>query len=220
MTIGLDKKPIELIKAFGNSFMRSISENLSFEMKKLEPTLLNLIDEKPDDLFVPISSKTWDMNLIRQRANLWGKRIVFLHKVKIFKGYYAKYYKKKFGRKPTHTKDYHSLLNMIPTSFLLGQRPSDWWTRSHDIDLIIGTYKHGYANYSLMKDAEEFSFNIIEKESYFCEFPNADAITRRLKKLIALIVTHERTFKKYDFTSRDTISSDLKEYSNPVLLTS
>lgn len=150
ISIGLDKKPISAIKAFGNSFMRSISENLSFEMKHLEPTLLNLIDEESTDFFVPISSKTWDMNLIRQRANLWGKRLVFLYKIKIFKGHYAKHYKKKFGRKPQHVAHYHSLLNMIPTSLLLGQRPSEWWTRSHDIDLIIGTYKHGYANYSLM----------------------------------------------------------------------
>ena len=30
---------------------------------------------------------------------------------------------------------------------LFGQRPSVWWSKKHDIDLILGVYKYGYANY-------------------------------------------------------------------------
>ena len=41
----------------------------------------------------------------------------------------------------------NNLLNFLPSSVFYGQRPSVWWTLRHDIDLLIGTYKYGYANY-------------------------------------------------------------------------
>jgi len=217
LSVGLEKKPLELIKAFGNAFVRSISENLSLEMKHLEPVLLNIIQEEPSDPFVQINAKAWDMNLIRHRANLWGKRIAFLHKIKIFKGHYAKFYKKRFGRKPKNPSEYHYLLNMLPSTLLLGQRPATWWDRTHDIDLIIGSYKYGYANYNQMKDSGEFGFNIMEKCCYHNEFPNADTITRRLKKLVGLIERHEETFRKFNFESRDPISQDIKEFTKDEL---
>jgi hypothetical protein len=47
---------------------------------------------------------------------------------------------------------------------------------------------------------------------YFLEFPNADTITRRLKKLMLLIVRHEKEFGSFDFESKELIDQDLLEY--------
>ena len=66
-----------------------------------------------------------------------------------------------------------------------GQRPSVWWTLRHDIDLILGTHKYGYANYQSMRQDPSLSFLKTEQVQWqFTEFPNADNITRRLKKLV------------------------------------
>lgn len=51
-----------------------------------------------------------------------------------------------------------NLLNFMPNSFFYGQRPSVWWTQRHDIDLLYGTYKYGYASYSAMRADEQLSF--------------------------------------------------------------
>jgi len=84
-----------------------------------------------------------------------------------------------------------NLLNFLPNHAFYGQRPSIWWTRSHDIDLLRGTYKYGYANYQLMRMDSKLSFSKLEKDSNFQDFPNADTITRRLKKLIQIIIKSE-----------------------------
>ena len=54
--------------------------------------------------------------------------------------------------------NWEGLLNFIPTNYLFGQRPSNWWTKKHDVDLILGVYKYGYANYSVIKSAREYCF--------------------------------------------------------------
>lgn len=105
---------------------------------------------------------------------------------------------------------WENLLNFLPSSVFYGQRPSVWWTKKHDVDLLRGTYKYGYANYPQMKADPEYSFNELEKSikkltsitfiaSSYTEFPNADTITRRLKKLIQAIVKLEQSDGKLDF---------------------
>lgn len=84
-----------------------------------------------------------------------------------------------------------NLLNFLPNHAFYGQRPSIWWTRTHDIDLLRGTYKHGYANYQIMRSDPKLSFSKLEKDTNFQEFPSADTITRRLKKLIQIIIKSE-----------------------------
>ena len=85
--------------------------------------------------------------------------------------------------------NWHNLLNFMPTSVFYGQRPSAWWTLRHDIDLLYGTYKYGYAAYTAMRIDVNLSFYRTEKvtEGQYQEFPNADNITRRLKKLVQII---------------------------------
>jgi hypothetical protein len=104
------------------------------------------------------------------------------------------------------TYDYwDNLLNFLPNHAFYGQRPSVWWTRTHDIDLLRGTYKYGYANYQMMRNDPKLSFSKLEKDSSFQEFPNADTITRRLKKLIQIIIKSESNNGIISFEDRKNL---------------
>lgn len=102
--------------------------------------------------------------------------------------------RRKYFAKPEIEKDYQivkdyenwdNLLNFLPSTVFYGQRPSVWWTLRHDIDLLYGTYKYGYASYQAMRSDINLSFYKSEQvEGQYQEFPNADNITRRLKKLV------------------------------------
>lgn len=134
-------------------------------------------------------------------------------------GHFDKYFESKHGRKPEISMEYHNLLSFLPSFHLQGQKPSVWWTRLHDIDLLVGTFRHGYAMYDKMKSCEEFGFAELEKSMvlpylglYFQDFPNADTITRRLKKLILLIVRHEKEAGSFDFESKESIDNELDEF--------
>ena len=50
------------------------------------------------------------------------------------------------------------LLGFIPSSSFYSQRPSIWWTRKHDSDLIRGVYKYGYTNHHNIKEADDLCF--------------------------------------------------------------
>lgn len=105
--------------------------------------------------------------MIRQRANPWGKRFQLLYRVQAFIRAFDASYEKKHGRKPELVFEYQSLLNFLSNNHLHGQRPSVWWTRNHDIDLLVGTFRYGYANYQNMKNCEEFGFADLEKSRTF-----------------------------------------------------
>lgn len=126
---------------------------------------------------------------------------------------YEQFFEEKYGKKPENIYEYHKMLNIIDTQMLLGQRPNVWWTRDHDIDLIVGTYKYGYADYQSMKNDPDFGFDTLEQVCQYSEFPSADALTRRLKKLVALIVRHGKTFKEFGFDSTENIGNIMKEFS-------
>lgn len=62
-----------------------------------------------------------------------------------------------------HLKDkshiiWESLLNFLPNSLLYGQRPSVWWSKKHDTDLLRGVYTFGYANYAMIKSCSDYCF--------------------------------------------------------------
>lgn len=111
-----------------------------------------------------------------------------------------------------------NLLNFLPNSAFFGQRPSVWWTRTHDIDLLRGTYKHGYANYQLMRSDPKLSFSKLEKDSNFQEFPSADTITRRIKKLIQIIIKNESNNGLISFEDKKSLKEptgfNLQEKNN------
>jgi hypothetical protein len=50
-------------------------ENLNYEKNELRKSLLSVIEEFSDDPYILVNPKDWDVNLIRQRATPWAKRI-------------------------------------------------------------------------------------------------------------------------------------------------
>ena len=210
--MGLAHKRLEEIRAHSNAFVRSICDNLTFDKYELKLFLLNTIEEGPEDPYVQVNSKDWDLNLIRQRANPWGKRLQLLFRVKVFVDAFKDWHSATHGKKPEFIYHYKNLLNYLSSLMLIGQRPSVWWTRQHDIDLIVGTCRFGYANYHAMKNYEEFGFGELEQTCSYQEFPNADTITRRLKKLIQLIVRHEQANGKFDFDTEENDDNELDEF--------
>ena len=186
-----DKEDKEM-KAFTNDFVRSLFENLQTEKNELKSFLINLIDEDDGDFHVQSPPKDWG-ELIAARATPWAKRLQLLHRVQglieTYKKEKARYLALQASEQdPQVVKEFrtgNNLLNFLPSSVFYGQRPSVWWTLRHDIDLLIGTYKYGYANYQAMRADRKLSFYATELVYYqYSEFPNADNITRRLKKLV------------------------------------
>lgn len=40
------------------------------------------------------------------------------------------------------------MLDFICESQLQGQRPTLWWTKLHDIDIMRGVHKYGFSNFT------------------------------------------------------------------------
>lgn len=207
-----EKSDMEL-KIFSNAFIKTIIELLPSGKVELRRFLVNFVNENEEENEPYILPKRddWGSNLIYQRAPAWGKRIQLLYRVKLIVEKFKTESKKnkryrqlicsdeipqeekeklKSEINPTYD-HWDNLLNFLPYTALYGQRPSIWWTNSHDIDLLRGTYKYGYANYPLMRQDTKLSFSKLEKNDSFQEFPNADTITRRLKKVIMKIIQND-----------------------------
>jgi hypothetical protein len=180
-------KPLNEVRSFAAGFIRTLAEALPLEKTEIKNYLYGLIEEQAEDFFVPPKLKDWGM-MIRQRAIAWAKRVQLLYSVRKL----IKIFKER--AKDGHLKS-TQLLNFLPSGAFYGQRPSAWWTRRHDIDLIRGTYQYGYANYFAMRNDKSLSFSQIENDSSFKDFPNADTITRRLKKLMQSV----SKCKEFDF---------------------
>jgi len=163
--------------------------------------LQNLIEESPEDLYVPPNQKDWDQQiLLSQRSVQYTKRLQLLNRVKTL----VKKFKEEATKNPPEGSEktrvnWETLLNFIPNPLLYGQRPAIWWVKKHDIDLILGVYKYGYANYSAIKAAREYCFAELDRADKYNDFPSADNLTRRLKKLMQTINKIEQNEGKIDF---------------------
>ena len=202
----LVNKEDKLLRAFSNGFIRNIYQFIPYDKQELRKYLLNLIDEKDNPPQVDTSPNDWG-KLIKQRSTPWGKRLQLLDRINfLIKNFHEE--RKKYLEMDLIKQDdaitgaykrWDNLLNFLPVSAFYGQRPSAWWTRRHDIDLIIGTYKYGYANYTQMRNDPKLSFHLLENiEGTYQEFPNADNITRRLKKLVQMIGKQKEIGLKFD----------------------
>jgi len=103
---------------------------------------------------------------LKQRAVPWGKRIQLLYRIRIL---IKKFKEEALKNIPDGDKNkivWDNMLNFLPDSMLYGQKPQVWWTKKHDIDLLRGIYKYGYANYQTIRNANEFSFRDLEKSIY------------------------------------------------------
>ena len=232
-----EKSNLEL-KVMSNSFIRCIMELLPSNKENIKEFLLNLIEEKNNEIYILYSIKERG-KIIKKRALIWGKRIRLLY---IINQTIEKFKNEIISNKNLHenfqienineeeensneskinsTNDiWDNLLNFLPSNIYFGHKPCFYWERIHDIDLLRGTYKYGYGNYSLMRKDTKFSFYILDKNS-FQEFPNANSITRRLKTITQIIMKNENTENgndndKDDFIKESTIFS-LDEKNNIV----
>lgn len=204
----LSNKKDNVLKAFANGFIRNINQYIPYVKNELKKHLSGMIDEDADTPVIETNPNDWG-ELIKQRAAPWGKRLQLLDRINNLVMSF-KEEKKNYQSFDEVDKDklitiaferWDNLLNFLPAAAFYGQRPSAWWTRRHDIDLIIGTYKYGYANYTLMRTDKSLSFHLLESiEGTYQEFPNADNITRRLKKLVQMIGKQMESGLKFDNT--------------------
>lgn len=201
----LNDKPIAELRIFTNCFLKTICELLPLEKSELKRFLEELIERKKNEPFVISKKDDWG-SMFKDRTSAWGKRIQLICRVNFL---IEKFKIEKNKNKEIRIKcqligddsdlikinklydNWENLLNFIPNEALFGQRPAVWWGRIHDVDLLRGTYKYGYANYQQMRADPKLSFCKAENESTFQDFPIADNITRRLKKLIQIIVKIE-----------------------------
>ena len=208
----LNNKTDQELKVYSNSFIRCIIQLTkdNKDKKEINNFLSNLIQEKDNEPWIIPNTNDWGELNILQKAPAWGKRIKYLYYIKtiidIFKSLKANNKEKrkllnnfnaylseeeKANINSKINKDYDdwsNLLWFLPVNLSFGQTPVSWWNKIHDIDLLRGTYKHGYANYIAIKSDKKLCFSSLEQSGHKKDFPSADSITRRLKKVMQIII--------------------------------
>ena len=208
----LNNKTDQELKVYSNSFIRCIIQLTkdNKDKKEINNFLSNLIQEKENEPWIIPNTNDWGELNILQKAPAWGKRIKYLYYIKtiidIFKNLRANNKEKrkllsnfniylseeeKANINSKINKDYDdwsNLLWFLPVNLSFGQTPVSWWNKIHDIDLLRGTYKHGYANYIAIKSDKKLCFSSLEQSGHKKDFPSADSITRRLKKVMQIII--------------------------------
>ena len=208
----LNNKTDQELKVYSNSFIRCIIQLTkdNKDKKEINNFLSNLIQEKDNEPWIIPNTNDWGELNILQKAPAWGKRIKYLYYIKtiidIFKNLRANNKEKrkllsnfniylseeeKANINSKINKDYDdwsNLLWFLPVNLSFGQTPVSWWNKIHDIDLLRGTYKHGYANYIAIKSDKKLCFSSLEQSGHKKDFPSADSITRRLKKVMQIII--------------------------------
>ena len=208
----LNNKTDQELKVYSNSFIRCIIQLTkdNKDKKEINNFLSNLIQEKENEPWIIPNTNDWGELNILQKAPAWGKRIKYLYYIKtiidIFKNLRANNKEKrkllsnfniylseeeKTNINSKINKDYDdwsNLLWFLPVNLSFGQTPVSWWNKIHDIDLLRGTYKHGYANYIAIKSDKKLCFSSLEQSGHKKDFPSADSITRRLKKVMQIII--------------------------------
>jgi len=137
--------------------------------------------------------------MLPQRSVQYTKRLQLLHRVKNLICKYREDALKNMVQPDRRKINWDGLLNFIPLGLLFGQRPAVWWAKKNDIDLLLGVYKYGYANYVSIRNAREYCFVELDKAQTYQDFPVADNLTRRLKKLINTIVKIQQNQGEIDF---------------------
>jgi len=208
----LNHKTDQELKAYSNSFIRCIIQLTkdNKDKKEINNFLANLIQEKDNEPWIIPNTNDWGELNILQKAPAWGKRIKYLYYIKtiidIFKNlrannkekrkllsnfniYFSEEEKSNINSKINKDyDDWANLLWFLPINLSFGQTPVSWWNKIHDIDLLRGTYKHGYANYLAIKSDKKLCFSSLEQSGQKKDFPSADSITRRLKKVMQIII--------------------------------
>ena len=216
-----DKKDFEL-KVFSLAFIKRIIELIPQHTKgELTNFLIDFVhdNENEDEPFIDYRKEDWG-TLINRKAIAWGKRIQFLHKVKVIVEKFAKENKKNIELRKAlnndniviNTKSYvwSNMLDFLPDNALYEHKPTNWWTKTHDVDLLRGIYKYGYANYASMKKDNELSFYKLYS------LPSSNSMTRRFKHLMQIIIHKENEKEnnnEHENEHEDTINKDINGLS-------
>ncbi|CDW85164.1 f y-rich n-terminus family protein [Stylonychia lemnae] len=233
----LEDKADEEMILYANSFIQTIISQLKAqETKEVQQFLINLVETNQYDAVIDSNLQMWGGESFAQRAIQWGKRIQLLFVVNRL----TKIYKQK--RKAYLSQDQNdridqklyknyqnkdNLLNFISNDQLIGMRPATWWSRKHDIDLVLGTYKWGYGNYQMMREDPKLSYCKINRNDTNYMFPMAENITKRLKKLVQLVSRIEGEFdfegqtkpsehSGFSFEEKNGIIEILGDYGIPI----
>ena len=78
--------------------------------------------------------------------------------------------------------------SFITEDQLIATKPVDWWNRGHDVDLLYGTYRHGFGKYDAIREDRSLNFYDtglqIDNGELEKGFPPPENLTKRYKKLI------------------------------------
>eukprot|EP00347_Sterkiella_histriomuscorum_P008410 403345198 len=209
----IEEKADEEMILYANSFIQTIISQLkNQETKEVKEFLSNLIEENQFEATLDSNLQMWGGESFVLRAQQWGKRIQLLYVVtRIVRAYKEK--RRTFLASDSQDKlDQRlykayklkeNLLNFISNDQLVGMKPAQWWTRRFDIDLILGTHKWGYGNYQVMREDQKLSYCKNPKNDPYYQFPQAEQVTKRLKKLVQLI---SRVEGEFDFDGQIKLS--------------
>ncbi len=98
---------------------------------------------------------------------------------------------------------------------LQGQKPTDWWQKCHDVDLLWGIYKYGFGNYHILREDRKLSW--FDAKSEDRQWPEVEKLTKRLKKIVAIFRNTEPL--KFDSAKVEVTKSGLSERSKVVAIT-
>lgn len=152
--------------------------------------------------------------MLPQRSIQYTKRLQLLYRVRNLIHKYREDSLKNMSPPDRRKVVWEGLLNFIPLGLLFGQRPAVWWGKKNDIDLLLGVYKYGYANYVSIRNAKEYCFAELERAQTYQDFPVADNLTRRLKKLINTIVKIQQNQGEIDFEDEAESEEDEKSWGD------
>ena len=80
--------------------------------------------------------------------------------------------------------------------------------------MLRGIYKHGYANYMAIKSDKKNWFLNLDQNKFNKDFPSDDSITRRLKKIIQIIIKNWNNNTELMNLNDNFSKSNIKELNN------
>ena len=80
--------------------------------------------------------------------------------------------------------------------------------------MLRGTYKHGYANYMTIKSDKKYWFLNLDQNKLYKDFPSDDSITRRLKKIIQIIIKNWNNNTELKGLNDNFSKNNIKELNN------
>eukprot|EP00347_Sterkiella_histriomuscorum_P008411 403345196 len=206
----INKKSDDELRAYSNYFIMQIAESLQHDelFKDIIKRLTDIIQIKPYDIKIEASASDFG-DCFTSQAKYWAKRLILLnnmtHLVRSYKNA-----QQKFNSLPNFNQDQRlqrlykaniNILNCLSQEKLQPGKPAIVWTRKHDVDLIFGTFEHGFGNYENIMKNQNYIFQDISQGKF-----KSNMMTKRLKYIIKLVNQYLKSSNgKYDFEKTDHV---------------